>query len=245
MNPGLSRKQREIAEREDLLLDTAQSLLLEVGYLGLTMDRVAAATEYSKGTVYQHFRNKEDLIAGLLERYGQLRNQFFSRASSFQGCSRDRICAIGAAAELYMTLHPEHEQLDKILKSSSIREKASQERREALSNSEMYCFGIATGIAREAVAAGDLKLVEGDTVEQAVLGLWSLYTGAFLIRDLGIFDHAPPEMRDPIAPLLRNTQRFLDGLGWHPFSPERDDMAARARAMAEVFPAEAKAAGLL
>ena len=245
MPPILSRKQREIAEREGLLLDVAQGLLLEHGYMGLTMDRVAAATEYSKGTIYQHFRNKEDLIAAILERFGQARVEFFQRAATMQGDSRDRICAVGAAAELYMTLYPQHDQLEKILKTSSIREKASPERRDALSNCEMACFHVATGIAREALAGGDLQLAEGDTVEQAVLGLWSLYTGAFLIRELGVFDHAPPEMRDPVRPLIRNAQRFLDGLGWRPFSHEHDDDGARLRALSEVFPQEAREAGLL
>lgn len=241
----LSRKQLAIAQREELLLDVAQGLLVQNGYVGLTMDRVAAATEYSKGTIYQHFRNKEDLIAALLARFGRVRVELFSRAATWPGPSRERMCAVGAAAEMYMALYPEHDQLEKILKSASIREKASTHRRETLSSCEMHCFGVATGIAREAVSAGDLQLQDGDTVEQIVLGLWSLYTGAFLIRDLGIFDHAPPEMRDPTRPLMRNSQRFLDGLGWRPFSTEHDYLVTRQRALCELFPSEAAKAGML
>ncbi len=240
-----TRKQLELAQREELLLDVAQKLLVQGGYVGLTMDRVAGASAYSKGTIYQHFRNKEDLIAGLLARFGRVRVEYFSRAATWSGTSRERMSAVGAAAEVYMTLHPEHDQLEKILKSASIREKASEDRREALSSCEMHCFGVATGIAREAVAAGDLQLIEGDTIEQIVLGLWSLYTGAYLIRDLGVFDHAPPELRDPTKPLLRNSQRFLDGLGWRPFSSEHDYMESRMRVLTELFPSEAAEAGLL
>ena len=61
----LTRKQREIAEREQLILGIAAEMLVERGYLGLTMDRIAAATEYSKGTIYQHFPNKEEIVAAL------------------------------------------------------------------------------------------------------------------------------------------------------------------------------------
>jgi len=53
--PPLSRKQREIATREQLILDTAQNILHEQGYSHLTMERIAEATEYSKGTIYYHF----------------------------------------------------------------------------------------------------------------------------------------------------------------------------------------------
>ena len=52
-------------------------------------------------------------------------------------------------------------------------------------------------------------------------------------------------MRDPVRPLIRNAQRFLDGLGWRPFSHEHDDDGARLRALGELFPKEAREAGLL
>ena len=61
----LSRKQREIQEREALILEVAREMLLERGYLGVTMDRIAQAIEYSKGTVYQHFSSKEDVLVAL------------------------------------------------------------------------------------------------------------------------------------------------------------------------------------
>ena len=61
----LTRKQREIREREQLLLRVARKMLIEQGYSGLSMDQLAEATEYSKGTVYQHFSTKEDLVTAL------------------------------------------------------------------------------------------------------------------------------------------------------------------------------------
>ena len=61
----LSRKQREIAERHALFLDVARNLLFEEGLHQLSMDRVAELSEYSKGTVYQHFSCKEDMLLGV------------------------------------------------------------------------------------------------------------------------------------------------------------------------------------
>ena len=58
----LTRKQREIREREQLILDVARDMLLTRAYLGVTMDRIAQEIEYSNGTVYQHFSNKEDVL---------------------------------------------------------------------------------------------------------------------------------------------------------------------------------------
>ena len=49
---ALTPKKREIAEREARILDVARPLLLESGYHGLNMDRIATKLGLSKGTVY-------------------------------------------------------------------------------------------------------------------------------------------------------------------------------------------------
>lgn len=46
--------------------DAAASLFLEKGYLGTSMDDVAAAAKVSKQTIYTHFANKEELFADLV-----------------------------------------------------------------------------------------------------------------------------------------------------------------------------------
>ena len=63
---ALARKQRELRERESLLLDAARRILVEGGYHGLTMARVAEALEYSKGTIYSHSSCKSDVGALVL-----------------------------------------------------------------------------------------------------------------------------------------------------------------------------------
>ena len=68
-----SRKERQRAERDELILRVARELLLEKGYLGLTMDRIAKATEYSKGTIYQHYSCKEEVVIALAIQTAEIR----------------------------------------------------------------------------------------------------------------------------------------------------------------------------
>ena len=49
------------------ILDGAMRVFLEQGYVGTTMDRVAAAAGVSKPTVYNHFHDKEGLFNALME----------------------------------------------------------------------------------------------------------------------------------------------------------------------------------
>jgi TetR/AcrR family transcriptional regulator, fatty acid metabolism regulator protein len=64
--PSLRDRQR--AERELLILAEAERLLREEGYEGLVMERLADSVGVSKGTLYQHFAKKEDLVGAILLR---------------------------------------------------------------------------------------------------------------------------------------------------------------------------------
>ncbi len=238
----VSPKQQEIREREQAILDLAQTMLLEQGDQGLSMDRIADEAGVSKGTVYQHFASKEDLLAALAVRSAGIRAELFERAATFKGTTRERMSAIGAAAELFFTLFPHHEHAEHAFKASSHAQKVPAERISAMETCHFRCFGAATGIARDAVAKGELVLREGQSVEQICVGLWNLHMGAFLMRDLETFIDIPA-ITDPVPLLFANAQALLDGFGWQPLSTQHDYVAARARAVAELFPKEAKAAG--
>ncbi|MEF1308012.1 TetR/AcrR family transcriptional regulator, partial [Vibrio owensii] len=49
---GLTKKQQAIADREVELIQLAKSLVQEQGFANLTMDKLTAASPYSKGTIY-------------------------------------------------------------------------------------------------------------------------------------------------------------------------------------------------
>lgn len=208
------------------------------------MERMAAAVGVSKGTVYQHFSSKEDLLAAVLLRSADTRARLFERAASFRGTSRERMGAVGTAAELFFSLYPQHEQAERAIKASSISEKIDSKRASGLESCTFRCFGVATGIVRDAIASGDLELGPDQTVEQVCVGLWNLYTGAFLMRDLENFIDEPI-VADPMPILMANAQVFLDGFGWGPLSHEHDYGAAQRRVLTEIFPEEARLAGLL
>jgi TetR/AcrR family transcriptional regulator, fatty acid metabolism regulator protein len=62
----LKEKQRQ--EREALILQAAEAVLLEKGYHDMSIDEIAARVGIAKGTVYLHFASKEDLVLALIER---------------------------------------------------------------------------------------------------------------------------------------------------------------------------------
>ena len=65
---SLTRKQRERHQRQTAILDVAERLFHQVGYDKTTIDDIAHAAEFAKGTIYLYFSSKEDIITGLIDR---------------------------------------------------------------------------------------------------------------------------------------------------------------------------------
>lgn len=231
---ALSPKQREIAERESRIRAVARHMVIRDGYHGLRMDRIAQQLDYSKGTIYNHFSCKEEIIIALVIESMEFRIGLFERAAAFQGRPRERMLAIGSAAELFYRLSTDHFHVEQIIHSASVWEKTSEKRRRALQTCEHRCMGMLAGIVRDGIAHRDLVLPREVTPEDLVFALWSLTNGAYLLMsrseslsDLGI--------ASPHRALRLNQHHVLDGYGWRPLWKDFDEQAVMQRIENEVF----------
>ena len=230
----LTRKERELQQREARILELASEMLTHGGYLGLSMDRIAAEMEYSKGTIYQHFPNKEEIILALANQSLQKRLEMFERASAWQGSPRQRMAAIGAAAAEFVRLHPLYFGVDQIVRTSSIWEKTSPERRQFMQDCETNCMRVVGGIVEDALAVGDLHLPPHTSVEMVVFGLWSINIGGYsIITSSETLTHVG--LADPEDALWRNQNLLLDGYNWRPLSSELDYHSTYELAKSELF----------
>ncbi|HEY0982244.1 MULTISPECIES: TetR/AcrR family transcriptional regulator [unclassified Schlesneria] len=238
----MTRKQRQIKEREQLFLQVARKLLIEQGYAGLSMDQLAEATEYSKGTVYQHFSTKEDLVTALAIESMERRVELFLRAEQFVGRSRERLAAIGVADEIFSRLEPHHYHSEFIIKLANLRERASAERREALDRLESACFGTVLRIVQAGVDAGELR----PTVDSREL-VYSVITMA-LGTHMTALHYCPMlkefEIQDPVKVLMKGIHTLLDGFDWKPLSGEWNYEVSRQRVLSEIFAPEQASLGL-
>ena len=235
--PRSARKQQEIARREEELLGIARRLLLKRGVAGLTMERIAAATAYSKGTVYQHFGSKEDVLAALARQSSLRRIALFERAALFKGRSRERMIAIGKANEVVYRLHPDYFISEIVINGRHVRERLPAARQAELQSLQDRSFAVLLGVIRDAFASGDLQpATVWLTPEKVLLGLWGISHGLYGLwnTDLPIHEWAD----DLFVTHHRLTNLLCDGCGWRPFSHEWDYDATVRRVWTEVFPEE-------
>lgn len=217
-----TRKQREIQQREQMLLGIARKMLIEQGFSNLSLDRLADATEYSKGTIYQHFSSKEDLVAALAVQSCEKRVDLFSRAVRYPGTCRERVIALLAADEFFAEQHAHYFKCEMIIRMANLDEKASPERRERLEELEQRLLNAVLDPIRKAVDCGDLPLSAEWTPEKILFALFSLAMGGHIavlnyttvMKKIGVTARSPH--------LFNSVNVFLDGLNWKPLSSQFD-----------------------
>src|SRR5205085_10875029 len=84
-------KEKLRQERAELILDVAEEVLAEKGYHDTSMDEIAARAGVAKGTLYQHFPSKENLVFALFERNLVLFEQTVVQAVATLSTARARL----------------------------------------------------------------------------------------------------------------------------------------------------------
>jgi len=229
-----TRKDRERSAREELILDHAQRLLLQDGFQNLNLDELAEAVEYSKGTLYLHFKTKEDIALAVVTRALKERADFFERALTFQGRSRERIRAIGFACCHFAKVYPDYYNVEMMLKSLSYWEKADEVRQHQYAMQGGRCFRIMHRLVTEGLQQGDLPPGKLPS-EQIVFSIASTAVGSHIMsRNPSALMLAGID--DPLKALCQNVDLLLDGLNWKPLSSDVDYAAVDRRIKKELFP---------
>jgi len=210
-------------------------MFLAEGYLGLNMDRLAEAVEYSKPTIYGHFSTKEDLLLAVSNTALRQRCDLFVRAAGYKGRSRERMAAVGMADMIFVHVYREHYNVERILKTASIWEKASELRRAEHQRLDQFCMGAIAGIIGGAIAEKDL---DPEFADPAAIGegLRAISIGMHMV--VSFRQRSEAEVAQMYDRLRHNQMRLLDGWGWRPFTHEWNYDEAFQRIAHEVFPEE-------
>jgi AcrR family transcriptional regulator len=92
----LSRKERELQFRIDIVLDAAEEVFADASFATASVEEIAARAEISVGTLYNLFRSKEDIYCGLVSR---AQNLFFEMAEQRIDAARGPRDSVLAAVE--------------------------------------------------------------------------------------------------------------------------------------------------
>ncbi len=222
----IKTKRQEIRERAARIVEMALSIVTRDGLGALSMEAIAGELNMTRGTVYNHYRNKEEIVLALAIHAAEQRLAVFSHAVMIRGTTRQRIAAIGFACEYYADRFPVLMRVEHQIRHDLVWEKTSTERQEILKRCEARCMHAVAGVVRDAVASGDLTLAENRVVEEIVFGLWSLVHGGMLL-ELTSPSLADVGIRNARRAIRAGWNSLLDGCGWMPlYDPKEFELWA-------------------
>ncbi|MFO7976246.1 MAG: TetR/AcrR family transcriptional regulator, partial [Candidatus Hydrogenedentota bacterium] len=202
-----------------------------------TMARIATRLDVAKATIYQHFNCKEEIIIALAGRSVDLQRSLVDRAATFQGTPRERMYAIGEATQLFAFLHPGDARIFQLINAEAITQKASQASLWRLRVSARETANVMSGIVRDAIARGDLRLKPGNTVEDITYQFWLMGEST----KSAMWNWMPPRelgVEDPFEAMFHTGMILGDAYAWRPLSNEWDYKNTRRRIREEIFPNE-------
>ena len=211
----LTRKQREMERRTSEILRVARPILITEGVQGLSMDRVASQMEYAKGTIYNHFPNKEEIVLALAVESMELRRNLFEQSAFVAGPARFRMMALGAACEFFTKHCTDDFLVEQCIRNQSIWDKSSEQRQNLIRKCEGQCMGIVAGIVRDAVSRNELVIPQSLTPEELVFGFWAINYGRQILTN------SSPSLpaigiNDPFNAIRVHCCTLLNGFGWQP-----------------------------
>jgi len=99
------RKEREKERHRREILDAAEKVFVRKGHYLATVEEIAEEAEFSVGTIYNFFENKEDLYVRVIEK---IAHDFFDVFEKKVLSNDDPVETIGALIELRLTLFERH-----------------------------------------------------------------------------------------------------------------------------------------
>jgi AcrR family transcriptional regulator len=144
-------RERRLEHTRSLLLDAAEEVFAEKGFISATLDDIARAAGYTKGAIYKHFATKEDLFLAVSDRYWRRYFDNFAEVISAEHVGSRELDEIAARwRQLSRDRGAEHAALGHeftlyLLRNPDARERVAQKRLEVVEDLAAF---IVEGIKR-------------------------------------------------------------------------------------------------
>jgi AcrR family transcriptional regulator len=235
---ALRGKQKEIQAREGHFIQAAREILFEEGYQGVSISRVAEATRFSKGTVYQIFRSKEELVTALGIQCRAKLLETVRKAADFSGRPRERMVALGEAMAWYSKYCADDQRILKLIDAETILERVPVDQQESMKEYDVQMFLTLLGIVRDAISEGDLVLRDDSTPQSLSFAFWTMIDGCFA-ASMGGAPLQEAGISEPMREVVQSAHYLMDGYGWRPLHHEWD-YEATARSVRALLSSESQ-----
>lgn len=192
------RKERQKSEMKEAILDAALQLFSDEGYDNVTMRKIASKIEYSVGTLYLYFKNKDEIF---FELHTIGFNEFYKRQQLVQSVE-DPLKRLSEHGLAYIQFAIDNPLYYDLMFISRIPAKTLKKKKDWESGHRTYEL-LKLNI-KQAMDAGYLKNVN---VDVAAFSLWSFVHG---IASLYVRERLMMMPTEFIKPLITGALQFLE-----------------------------------
>jgi AcrR family transcriptional regulator len=171
----LERKARERLSRENLILDAAEEVFFSRGFDQSTMDDVAKTAELSKGSLYNYFKNKNELCIGIVGRSLQLLIKYIENSLTEKSSGLDKISDAAKGFMLFKQENPEYYCALQSYKQHSGGCGVDSKFLNSSMDENNHINKLMVKFAKEGIADGSIK--ESVIPEKAANALWGEFNG--------------------------------------------------------------------
>lgn len=180
-----TRTERRKARTAGAILDAAERLFRERGYQASTIEAIAAEADVAIGSIYLHFKGKEDLYLALVERVLDANERYLADAYARHAEPLDQIVAAG---EAYLRFHVDHPLAFRLIAlrdvGQSTDERVEAARRRIAERLDAMVRDLAGAIER-AIEAGEVREVHPF---RAATFMWAAWNGVLALHVRGTLD---------------------------------------------------------
>lgn len=162
-----------MSDLRDRLLDTARKLLLEEGYRGFSLRKVARDTDVSATSIYLHFESKDHLIHTLMEESIDLLNTKLEEAVRLGTDPIDKLNILARVYVEYALEHAREYQIIYMVSSDEMSRYPKDKFRKARRGYELVTEVIEEGVAKD--------LLDEDHPRLAAYTFWAQLHGVMSV----------------------------------------------------------------
>jgi TetR/AcrR family transcriptional regulator len=189
-----ARKKREKKHRVESIIDSAKRVFFKKGYLKATMDEIARGAEITKPTIYQYFKNKDDLFFSLMtpviDDIGVQLEKIWEKLENSQYKSGEKILREMFQAFYHSyELSPDIFRIVQMFQQTNLVSKLTPEVRDAMNRKGRNNFQLGRKILTTAMKRGLIKKMDTNSLVDL---FWGLTVGIIQLEDIkkdDQFDH--------------------------------------------------------
>ena len=104
------RRERERTEMTERIMDVAREMFVRDGYEAVTLRKTALAIEYSQGTIYQYFKDKQALVMEIIRKDSHELREYLSECLTLEN-PVEQIVELARRYAAWCLAHPNHYRL--------------------------------------------------------------------------------------------------------------------------------------